>query len=56
MAATAVHDCVFDQLRSKTVPHILEKIFFALDYESYKICFEVSTTWRRLLTSEPFQR
>ena len=56
MAAAAVQDSVFDQLRGKNVPHILEKIFSALDYESYKTAIEVSPTWRRLLTSEPFQR
>ena len=47
---------VFDQLHSISVPHILEMIFFSLDYDSYKTCLEVSTTWRQLLTSEPFQR
>ena len=36
MAAAAVQDSVFEQLRTKNVPHILEKIFLSLDYESYK--------------------
>ena len=52
----ADQDIVFDQLGTKYVPHILEKIFFALDFESFKTAIEVSDTWRRLLTSEPFQR
>ena len=44
----------FDTLLSKNVPHILEKIFFALDYESFKTCHEVSRTWNELLTSASF--
>ena len=36
------------------MPHILEKIFLSLDYESYKQCLEVSTTWKTLLTSESY--
>ena len=39
-------------LFTKNVPHILEKIFLSLDFESYKTCLEVSSTWKRLLTSE----
>ena len=52
--AAAAQDSGFDKLLSKNVPDIHEKIFFSLDYESFKKCFEVSTTWRGLLTSEPF--
>ena len=37
------------------VPHVLEKIFFSLDYESFKICLEVSKFWHDLMTSERFQ-
>ena len=44
--------CGFCTLFTKSVPHILEKIFFSLDYESYKKCLEVSTAWKELLTSE----
>ena len=33
--AAAAQDSVFDQLRGKDVPHIIEKIFLYLDYESY---------------------
>ena len=46
--------CAFDKLFAKSVPHILEKIFFSLDYESYKECLEVSDTWNKLLLSEPY--
>ena len=46
----------FDKLLTKSVPHILEKIFFSLDYESFKICHEVSNSWKELLTSVPFQK
>ena len=46
--------CAFDKLFSKSVPHILEKIFFSLDYESFKQCLEVSETWNKLLMSEPY--
>ena len=51
------HDgiCNFDTLFSKNVPHIMEKIFFFLDYESYKECLEVSDEWRGLLTSERYK-
>ena len=45
----------FGKLSTKKVPHIYEKIFFSLDYESYKTCLEVSKTWSKLLTSESFQ-
>ena len=47
--------CHFDALFTNNVPHILEKIFCFLDYETYKACCRVSTTWRGLLTSEPFR-
>ena len=46
----------FDRLFTKTVPHIYEKIFFSLDYESFKQCLEVSKSWNDLLTSESFLR
>ena len=37
------------------VPHVLENIFFSLDYESYKTCLEVCKAWKELLTSEAYQ-
>ena len=46
--------CEFYRLFTKNVPHILEKIFFSLDYASFKNCLEVSKSWRDLLTSESF--
>ena len=46
----------FDKLFDISVPHVLEKIFLSLDYRSYKACFEVSPSWKELLTSEPCRR
>ena len=48
--------CEFDRLITKSVLHIHDKIFFSLDYESYKKCLEVSKSWNDLLTSEYFLR
>ena len=47
--------CHFASLFSKNVPHILEYIFFSLDYESYKQCIEVNYGWRELLTSRSYK-
>ena len=38
------------------VPHILEQIFFSLDYRSFKTCMKVSKLWNQLLTSESYKR
>ena len=46
----------FDMLITKHVPHILEKIFFTLDYEAYKNCLYVCLAWNKLLTTETYQR
>ena len=48
--------CAFDTLFTKSVPHILEKIFFSLDYESFKASMEVNNSWNKLLTSESFKK
>ena len=48
--------CAFDALFTRNVPHILEMIFFFLDYESYKNCVEVNKVLHDLLTSELYQR
>ena len=48
--------CAFDMLFRRNVPHVLEKIFFSLDYASFKTCLKVSKTWHGLLTSERFQK
>ena len=45
-----------DTLFTRNVPHILEKIFFSLDYESYKKCLEVSNTLKELLLTESFKK
>ena len=46
--------CAFDKLFTKSVPHILEKIFFSLDFKSFNTCMDVSKTWRDLLTSDSY--
>ena len=51
MAADLVN---FVTLFSKNFPHILENIFFSMDYKSYKICLEVNSEWKELLTSERY--
>ena len=47
--------CAFDILFKGNFPHILEEIFFSLDYTSYKTCPQVSKSWRDLFRSQPFQ-
>lgn len=42
----------FDKLLAKNVPHIIEGIFFYLDYLSFKTCLRVSKTWYELLTTD----
>ena len=44
----------FNPLFFENFPHILEKIFFSGDYASYKICLEVNSEWKELLTSERY--
>ena len=48
--------CAFDKLFFMNVPHILERIFFSLDYESYKTCMHVNTKWSKLLKSDAYQK
>ena len=56
MASDGFHcQSIFGTLFSKYIPHILEKIFFSLDYESYKYCLEVSNEWKGVLTSERYK-
>ena len=45
----------FEILFTKYVTQVLEMIFFCLDYTSFKICLEVSTTGKELLTTESYQ-
>ena len=46
----------FNKLFTRNVPHILEKIFFSLDYASFKECMEVHRAWHELLTSKSFKQ
>ena len=48
--------CSFDILFAKNVPHVFERIFLSLDYESFKACLGVSNKWNKLLMSESFQK
>ena len=48
--------CDFNTLFALNVHHILEEIFFYLDYASYRTCMEVSKVWCELLTSKSFLR
>ena len=47
--------CAFDKLFTKSVPHILEKIFLSLDYERFKTCLKVSNAWKEMLTTRSFE-
>ena len=51
-----MHPSAFDTLFTKSVPHLLEKIFFSLDYQSFKGCLDVSKPWNYLLKSERFKK
>ena len=44
----------FGAQSNRDVPHILEKIFFSMDYTSLKTCMNVSKTWRKLLLTTPY--
>ena len=48
--------CAFNILFTKNVPHILEKIFLSLDYESYKNCSGVNNRFCIFLTSQSIRR
>ena len=45
----------FDLLFAKNVPHILENIFFSLDYRSFQTCYKVSKVWGEFLSSQSCQ-
>ena len=47
---------VFGPLSTRSVPHILEKIFFSLDYKSFKTCMKVNKAWRELLSTASYQK
>ena len=46
----------FGAQSNRDVPHILEKIFFSMDYTSLKTCMNVSKKWRKLLLTTPYQK
>ena len=48
--------CAFDKLFKVNVPHILEKIFFYLDLDSFLNCSKVNKDWKQLLASEAFRK
>ena len=48
--------CEFDRIFTKSVPHILEKIFLMLDFKSFMNCLKVCKSWNDLLISKTFQR
>ena len=56
MAARYADPCGIETLFGTHVPHILEKIFLSLDYESFKSCTEVNSVWKEKLTSESLQK
>ena len=45
----------FDLLLETYVPHIWEKIFLSLDYDSFKNCLKVSKAWNDVFHTESFQ-
>ena len=51
-----IDSCAFDLLFSRNVPHILEKIFFSLDYASFQNFFKVNKTWNAALSSQSCQK
>ena len=52
----AMDSCAFDILFTKNIPHILEKIFLSLDFESFKQGRNVSKAWNEIFTSESLMR
>ena len=42
------------ELLARNVPHILEKIFLALDYETFKNSHLVCKAWNKMLSSDTF--
>ena len=48
--------CDFDKLFTRSVPHILEKIFFSLDYDSFMDCGKVCVAWEELHSSNLYKQ
>ena len=51
-----LNNSAFDMLFNRNVVHILESIFFSLDYKSFKNCPQVCKQWNHMLSSEHFQK
>ena len=45
----------FEPLFNKSVPHILESIFFSLDTDSFAACGKVCKSWNELISSRAYQ-
>ena len=45
----------FETLFNKNVPHVLENIFFSLDFHSFLECRKVCKKWAELFTSESYR-
>ena len=56
MGGSSVTSASFDTLFAKNVPHVLEKIFFSLDFKSFTTCMKVDTTWRDLLRTPRYEK
>ena len=54
MATSQPGACEFDRLFNKSVPNILEKVFFSLDLDSFTACREVCVTWKELFSTARF--
>ena len=53
-AGGTTEPCAFEKLFTRNVPHILEKIYFSLDYRSFKSALRVNKTWNETLSTEPY--
>ena len=45
----------FNKLFNSNVPHIIERIFLSLDYQTFKNCHQVCNAWNEVLSIESFQ-
>ena len=46
----------FDNILTKSSPHILEKICLLMDYKSFKNCLKVNKAWKGVLTSKVIKK
>ena len=53
---TGENVCHFDKLWNKNVPHLFEKIFLTLDYNSFRNSRGVNRAWRSLLSSQLYRK